>query len=444
MVGPGLFVLSLIAAASAIWIVRRDRFITFGIFLVYVVWHVPVVLTAIMPLDVSIKSPENRPYVVGLLALIHVIVWSGVVGYLSAGRWTRRRAPVYQVRFDRIFVILASAGAFFVAIDAFVFRTDLSLDIGANRAAYSNVESASPFGQIAILLGGFALLLLLAKPFGLKTFLRNGIPYVLYSTMYLLVGNRQFMLMGIILLVLTFVASRRPPLVRTVAAGLFVALAFFVLMTAFGAARQSATKGVQDVALSSLMNFQITDYSHPLMTSYATRTAALYLYLYYGIEYEMAGSIMRNVDVEAPPLSLTVPIVYRRFSRFLGWPDQLSVMTATAQEVENTLGVYPNVWATMFTQVYYEAGPGGVGVFGAVLAIAHLLLVRSLVRGRRNGTLNILTIFYACIVFGIMFAPTREGSITSLLFIVAGLALFQAVVGTGRAREQDEMPATAL
>jgi hypothetical protein len=243
-------------------------------------------------------------------------------------------------------VVAAYVGALCFAIDAFAFRTDFSWDIGANRSTYSNIDSASIFGHAGILLGGVALLLLLAKPAGPRTFLKYGGPYVVYSLTNLLLGNRQFMLIGIILLVLTYAASRRPPILKTVIAGSIIASLFFVLMVAFGSARQSATKGVQDMALASLMRVEVVDYNHPMARNYAIRTASLYLFIYYGIEYEMAGSIMRDVDFRAPFLSLTVPILYRRFSGPAGLLDQATVMRRAADHVESTLGVSPNVWAT--------------------------------------------------------------------------------------------------
>lgn len=436
MIGPLLFVLSTLIAATALWIVRRDRFITFSVLLTYLTWHVPIVLMATMPFDIPIRSALNRPYVIALVGLIHLIVWAGVAGHLSAGR--RRRLlppPRFELRFDWLFIGVAYLGALFVLIDTFGFRTDLSLDIGANRAAYSDVTGASIFGQIGILFGGFALMLLLAKPLSARTFLKHGGPYLLYSAIYLLVGNRQFMLMGIILLTLTYVASRRPPLVKTMLRGALVAGIFFVLMTGFGAVRQSATKGVQDVALRSLMHIEIRDHQHPLMRDYSTRMASLYLYLYYGIEYEMAGSIMRNVDFRAPALSLTAPIIYRRYSGLLGLPGQAAMMKAAADNVEATLGVYPNVWATMFTQAYYEGGRAGVLLFGFALALANFAITRRVTRSRTNGAVNALTIFYACVIFGIMFAPTREGSITWMILLTAALALFRTVAGSPLRRE---------
>lgn len=425
MSGYALFLLSVGTAAAALWTVRRDRFLSFAILLTYAVWHTPLILTGLFPYDLPIRSIANRPYVIALVALIHVIVWSGVLGYLSARKWARPESGPAPFRPHWTFVVAAYTGALCFAIDAFAFRTDFSLDIGANRSTYSNVDSASIFGHAGILLGGIALILLLARPMTPRTFARYGGPYALYSATNLLVGNRQFMLLGIILLVLTFLAGRRPPVIRTVIAGSIIGILFFVLMVAFGSARQSATKGVQDVALASLMRIEVLDYDHPLTRNYAMRTASLYLFIYYGIEYEMAGSIMREVEYRAPFLSLTVPIVYRRISGPAGLLDQGTVMRRAAEHVEATLGVYPNVWATMFTQAYYEGGRKGVVFFAVLLALLNFLFTRRMVKLRTNGATAALTVFHAALIFGIMFAPTREGSFASMLIVGTGFALLR-------------------
>jgi hypothetical protein len=427
MPAPMLMLLSGIVVAWSTFIVRRDRFLVYCILLTQITWHAPLILMMAFPFDIPIKSVANRPYATALVCLIHVIVAAGVIGYLSVSP-RKRRDRRLELRFDKSIVTIAYVGAMFMAIDAFGYRTPLTADIGRNRVVFTNAQ-ATVFGHIGIIVGGLALLLLMAKPAGLRTFLFYGGPYLIYSTTYLLVGNRQFMFVGLMLVALNALADRRPPFLKTIVWGSIAAVAFFTLMTVFGSLRQSQTKGVQDQALQSLMNTQILDYRTPFTRTYSLRTASLYLFMYYGIEYEMAGSIMRTVDYRAPFLSLTVPIVYRRFSSQLGLPDQGRVMTRVADEVEAKLGVYPNVWATMFIQAFYEGGWPYILGLTTLLSVINLYLTRAVTLRRTNLAVLSLTVFYACLIFGIMFAPTREGSIASMLLILCGLALMRKIAG---------------
>lgn len=426
-------------ALVVIALLRKERALQYGVFLIYSVWHLPLILTTTMPFSVGFASPLNAPYIALILMMVHIIVGGGIVGMKSVAARRRRPQPDYRLTFGAATWCLAWSTPLLLGIDAFVFRgVRLTTDLGANRAAFSSGD-VSILGQLGVLLAGVALYMLMARPVTRGRYLLHALPFLVTTLLFLLMGNRQYMLQGLVIVTINVLADRRPTFLRVVVTGGVLAMVFAILMIQFGMHRQWQTEGVQDDALRGMLAIEVDDYDHPLARNYALRSGALYLYVYYGIELELAGVLMRTFPPSAPLTSLTVPIVYRRVSGRLGLPEQTAVTKDIADTIGTTLGVYPNVWRTMFSQVYMERGFAGVVVLTLILASAHFVLARRFVRRRRNGTLNGLIILYMFVVFGLMYIPTREASTLGLISFAVAVALLSSAVTT-RAGSPEGVP----
>ena len=430
---------SLIISALAVLSLGRHPLIRIGVLLYYAAWHLPFILNWLFPYESPLAEELHFSNVLLWLISLHIIIlpalFVGILERPTPGRTvsSKDNAPISA------FFMIAVIGALFVAIELF-FVKGLSLSLSVNLSSNRDLASGPQtlFGQMGTVAAGFALYLILLAFYRTEDGLPKAqpmllIPFTLMSCIVLLSGNRQFIAIGLLLMVLVLATVYRSGLSKMMLAILVIGVPLSAGLILFAMARQSSTKGRQDAFLLAISGIKIADQGNWFSSNYARRTSSLYVYYYYGTEPMVLSSAWNNDQSSAPPFSLTVPVLYRRFNGFLGLPTQDEVRAKELERLDSVYGIFPRIWATMYANVFYEWGRLGVFVFVLLLSLMHALLVRSFVLYRSAASSRRLCIFYAGIIFGIMFIPTYEVSFVGLL-IAAGADAFVQSLDTAPSR----------
>ena len=235
--------------------------------------------------------------------------------------------------------------------------------------------------------------------------------------------------MGFVIAVLAAVYRWRPSPARFALWLVAVSLPLFFVATAFGLARQSSTAGRQDVFLQALGRVEIENPRSMLVQNYGPRVVSLYAYHYYGTEYSALSGFVNHVQPNAPPLSMTVPIVYRRYQSLLGLKTQDEVRQDFHSQFAGTFGTFPRIWFTMYGNVFLEAGRAGIWGFAFLLALLGWLAARRHAAGTGLGHVTPLGVLFLVIIVGVQFLATYEVTFIGLLVALSVIGLSTARSG---------------
>lgn len=414
-------VISLLVAALAVFLVRHSPLLRGLIFLVYLVWHLPLILSLTFPYSTPFQQAAEIGYIVGLLAATHLIVLGGVFAWLLFPTRGVADAGGFAEPPPKLYMAIAYAAPALEIVSAISRGVSLSIDLAGNREAVSS--SANIFSQLGGVASGFALYLLLfaitSKGDSIRLQPKYIAPALMIGLTVLLTGNRQFVFMSAVLVCLIWIGARQPSLRTLIWRGVPWVLIFGSLLIGFGILRQSTTEGRQDLFLQSLLATEITDHNSFLVQNYTTRSVSLYLYTYYSPQYTLAAAIMDRMEPGDVPLtSMTAPIVYRRFEDLPGLLTQVEERNTIDLRLEGAFGIFPKVWSTMYTQVYYEMGISGIVGFVVALTVVHFALAASYLRKGEQRPLRNLLVFYCFMIFGIQYIATVEPFFVGLLAAV--------------------------
>lgn len=391
-----------------------------GLIVVYAAWHLPLLLGWLLPFKSPLDDRLDPVHLLLALGGIHVVALAGALASRTVQSGASAGAVSHRKAIPAVIVAVAVIAPILLLADLFLDRgISLSFDLAANRDAAAGPRGL--LGQFAGIGTGASLYLLMWAPFRERDRLRVRaamvLPFLFTGALYLWMGNRQFVMLGLLTLMISMAMVAKVTVLRSIVT-MAVALSLAgALLVGFGFARESATAGRQDAFLQAISGITIEDPASPFVSSYVVRSTALYVYFYFGTEYGVLSSYLQIVEPDAPPLSMTAPVFYRRYSDLAGLPSQDDVRAGIHAALQADLALFPRVWSTMYANVFSEAGILGVIALPICLALLHRRLVLD-VSKRSDAALRRLTTFYVGVAAGLMFIPTYEVPFMGLLMVL--------------------------
>jgi hypothetical protein len=434
-----LFVFSAVASTLIIYSIR-NMFFKKIMLLYYLAWHVPLVIALFFPFN----SPmELEPVVTGgILSLMHIILLPGVIFNFkrlscastpfeitkTVNRSIMLKNRIYLIAFCEILSYLATI---FVFIDLYLLR-GLSLvsgDIEANRGLFASTDPTL-LGYIGLIGSAMSLfsLTLSYDPQLKKIRLRSVIPFAIISIFYLLSGNRQFLLFGLLLIVIQSSYYSELTIGKYMAKISRWAVIFMCLMMVFQFTRQTQTKGKQFEFLQSITLLECTDKT---VADSALLVPLAYLYVYYGIEYQ-AISLLLSVDnsrIDVPLSSMTFPLLYRRIYPVFHLDDPTVVNQRMLDYIEYNTGMAPLFWVTMYSSIYLESGFLGLILVVLLAALINARLIRLCLKDHNFYSYVQISVFYSSLIYGIMSPATTD---PIFLFLIIFVTFFRIRPPTNR------------
>lgn len=385
------------------------------------VWLGPALIYQFFPFDF--------PVPVDWYVVLPIILATISVPYVSALLANRLKFVVPPTSGSRTSMKVALFVAFLSPLllfaDLFIFRGLAPLgDIELNRSIYMET-GPSLVGYIA-LFGLAASLYLLTKSD--KSFsLWFLLPWIANTALYILSGNRQYALLGVIILFYARFISRRAKItVLSIAYFFSGVLTFATLALAVQFLRQLTKEGRQTEFLYTISGIEC----HAWFCENPLETPLLYIYGYFGNIY--SGLTIAASDIaNAPVFSLTLPVFYRRFSSLIDGPTQDSVMSSISDSIEGRHDIFPNFWATMHAATFYEAGVFGIV---ALMALVFLLLTFAFAGWIRYGETRFQSaacVGMAFLAVGVMYFPLAE-PVSFVLFV--GMLVLPLFTAPGRSK----------
>ena len=415
----------LIIAVSSIlfscWITRffrREPLLFNSIFIIYLVWHLPLVLSIILPFTFPLREEDNFIYILFILLMIHIIVSGGAYAWIKWKSLNRMlSSKLINKRHEDIppyaYIVGAYLSPVMLGIDNFLIKgISISLDLSQNREIAGS--GATLISLISVVCTGFAIYLLnwiliikdnkvIFKPFLLMPFLGT-------TLIIMLTGNRQVLFLGIILILLKAIDIYRPHIGQTMLWLVYVCCFSLPFGIGFQLLRQANLEGRQDTFIMSILSLTVVN-GHPFENLLGYESIifvpALYIYVYFGTQYDTISAYIKGIDNYMPFGSLTLPVLYRRWSDFLGLPEQDSIREIIHGQIQSEFGIFPRIWATMFGGICAEGGILYIIAFSLFLSYIHFKLLNQYLQNRKLSTTNLI-IFYLFIIFGIITLGTYE------------------------------------
>lgn len=438
-----LLVITIISLTIAFFILnlfRRDNFLYFTVFLIYLFWHLPLIISIILPFDYYLVKNDFNYILVTIFFLlsIHLIMGGGSIAYHQTYKVIRKNQYAQikdNVIFARkypyhllIYFPLSYLSCVLAAINAIYRGLSLSIEsIAENRLLTLELESeqaqSTPYSFLGGFLSGFTYYLLLfsIENVGGKIVIRwiYIIPFSLYSAIIFLSGSKSFILFGMLIIILKFIYEAKTSFKQAVT----YFCVFSVLISSISFIHQSlrSTSFTLD-AYNFLEILGIKSNSDHPLHNYIKGTQSQanlgFLYLYYGVEYDMLYVVITSVDSFSPLGSLTVPALYRRWKNFFGLPDEEEVRLQFHDLINRKYGVFPRTWGTMFMPIYLEGGLFYIIIIVMLLAMTHFKLLKKYVKNPNKDLENKLIIFYLFLMWGLMIFPLTSTSNLSLLIAI--------------------------
>lgn len=370
-----------------------------------------VICVWLFPILVSILAPFEVPLQINWVLISFVIFFFSIVlsfplllfsGYISSFKKYVSR-PFSKSGLVLFFAFLSVVVQ---CLDFFIIRgVGFSFDIHGNRDIVTQQS------------GVISMILMLLLPFCYISFIgffqeRRRffylVPFLLSSALYLLSGNRQFFVFGLLLLIVMFLMFVKNISIKKIAIVIFAGLLLTSFMFFYQFKRQPFAEGMQAEFLYNIAKLEcVGDYCD---SGFITPMA--YLYLYFGIEYSGLSAsydlISEDDDIRAPIFSQTIPVIYRRIEGPLDLPKQYDIDMLMHEKFENRYNIFPRFWRTMFSSFLMEYGPLGIIVLLYLILFFGCIYWYNFLRERSVFSQFVLCCFYASLAFGVMFFPLFE------------------------------------
>lgn len=445
MINAIIFSLSLMAALAAV-IRIREVFVKKITFLYYLAWHLPVFIAITFPFEIPIRLEPLVVFV--MLGLVHLIVMPGLVinlrrlDHQAATGALRDKASVPgcfgggRKILLRVVIIWAYLSVGFIFIDLYVIRGlgILPRDLSLNRDIFLETNP-SLWGYLGLIGAAMALFLLAVAydPAKGKVMIRRVIPYLGIAVLFLLLGNRQYLLFGLLLAVIQLSYWARMSFRRYLLVFVALCTAFSGIMLIYQFSRQTYSQGQQFEFLQKITKIQCT--SEALSQHPRAQTLMAYLYVYYGIEYQ-AVSLITSIDrseFHLPVTAFTVPIIYRRIYRLFRLGEPKEVDEQVRNYIEETTGMLPLFWISMYGAAYLEGGWAGMFLLAAALSLLNILLINRLLRDQGQYRYLQAAGFYAAMIYGIQSFAASDP-------IIFFLIIFLIFISGNRVRQKTPPP----
>lgn len=385
--------------------------------LIVFAWLLPIILHVILPFTMGFDADFLFVFFVVLFLFASVFLPIFVV--------PKRRHYEYEClsrsKLSRWFVILAYVSLVIQGVDIFYLRgINLGFDFGSNRDYFSD---GSSLATVSIMFLPFVYISL--NGFFESKKLIYVLPFIFTSLFFVVSGNRQFFIFGVILfLVLYLMVNPRLNFKfifkLILFASVLVSLLFFVQFK-----RQGFAEGQQ---LEFVYNITGMECNGAACDKFYI-TPMAYLYLYFGVQYQGLTAVVDlsadYSEYRAPLFSQTVPVVYRRLESIFALKPQMEVHMDMYEIFEREYNVFPRFWRTMFSDFISEYGILGIGLLLLLLFMFGLYYLVVFVSSLSTLSFFTLATFYSSVIFGVMFFPLFEPVIFFLFIYLFVISVFQ-------------------
>ena len=376
----------------------------------FVAWLSPLIIYWVLPFEI----PVNFSYFAVLLALGS----TGSIFYLSLNRqagtsFTKVKNNLRSYKNQPLIVYIAMFSPVLTCLDMVLFRgVNIYGSLASNRDFFID-SSPSIFGYLSYVTNAAALLsltLIQPKALGKQWFII--FPYVLVSIIFLISGNRQFILTGLFIMLFSYIMKSKVSQFRVVVTTGVIVVIFGTASTFFQFARQEFAEGAQLEHLEIIMGMecdgQICD--SPISIP------AGYLFHYYGTVYHGLSAYLEH-QISAPMLSTTVPVFYKRFENVFDLESFESVRKGIFNEIESKTGVFPKTWKTMYGYILPEFSYFGIIIFVIISSVSANKAISGLLRTGSNYYFSIVVTFISFMTIGIMYVPTADPTIALVIIM---------------------------
>ncbi len=432
-------------------IVKKDQFLYFLMFFVYLAWHLPAILSLVLPFDYFVIKEQSIVIVLLVFGVIHLIQYAGALAYLKSIKYLKNQQIIkwdfssYPVKSTQnssvllLYVVLGYIACILSFINNVSRGFSLSFDSIADNRAYvvEQLSEASAettvYSFISSFFSGFIYYLLF---FSFEN--KNGIikikwiyvlPFSIYSVMIFILGHKSYILPGLIIIFIKYIYEKKITFKKTI---IYFLIISFITMSIAVSQQLLRNEKVYDVMspqeLSSQMGLKI-NYDHPLAQLIDNSPNNVYLslamlYIYYGVEYDMLYVSITSFDEPIIPLGAwTVPLLYRRYQSIFDLPDLKGIedLRKTVHgNIQKSYNVFPRVWGTMFLPLYMEGG--FLLILIVVIITIYLnfyLVIKYILNFSKNSVINLI-IFNVILIYGVMISPFSSTSLLTLV-IAAGI-----------------------
>ncbi len=442
-------IVALISISCSYFIVTqlvRDRFLQTCFYLVYITWHLPLVLSIILPFDYFEISESKKIFlIIFVLLSLHLIVLSGAFACKVSTRSKKNKNHLDAIlptpdhkpqanNYIKLYLLvlypLAILASVATAVDLLRRGFDLSFSSVYDNKAQSvdDFEGATStiYSFLAGILSGSTLCILYdaiqLKGKKLSFSLPLIFPALLLFLLNFIRGGKFLMLPAILLVLLKFTYIFKPSLVKISRILGVVASLIIIIVLIHTSLRSSLDLGSQTDSLFSVVGIHLKPL-HPL--AFIKNTGVFYLvcglvFLYFGVQYDMLNAITSTFKPGFAPLtSLTIPTIYSRMQNILGGSQFTGEVLIDAQAgIADKYDVFPGVWGTAFMSLYLEGG--WVLMIIAVLAFAYLHFHLVYWYSTKGSDANLLWLicFYIVLILGIMRSPLENSTVVSLIIFI--------------------------
>ncbi|NJM22486.1 MAG: hypothetical protein HC907_29155, partial [Richelia sp. SM1_7_0] len=432
-----ILIVSLFLAYFVLKYVKSDPFILNAMFITYMVWHFPLVLSIVLPFTYPQRELDNVIYIAIILLIIHLIQIGGVLGYKTRvnksslaliGISLKKGNSIlanHQINPLDIYKISAYLSPILIAIDTYIFKgVSFSLNLNEQREVGIAI---TPFLTITSYVFSAVALYLINWCFyydnhdRFRFNLSNYLPFLLSCLIFLSYSNRQYFIIGIVITVLNLIQVKRLTLQKTF--NWMVKLFLFILptMLSIQLLRAITVLDKLDRLIITNMQMEIIDF-HPLanftQSSQFFRTIAAIIYLYYGTTYDALCGIIKSVEPFAPITSFTLTPIYNEFSDLFDLPMYESLRVILHGQVESEYGIFPRIWSTMFGSFYAENGWYSLIFYSIILFLLHLFVVKNYIHKTNKNNINKIILYHSFMIIGIMFISTHSSQGVFYLMLV--------------------------
>jgi hypothetical protein len=419
-------------------------------FLVYLAWHLPAILSIVLPFDYFVIKEQSFVIVLLVFCVIHLIQYAGALAYLKSIKYLKNQQIIkwyfssYPVKSTQnssvllLYVVLGYIACIFSFLDKVSRGFSLSFDSIADNRAYvleqlsEATAETTVYSFISNFFSGFIYYLLF---FSFEN--KNGVikikwiyilPFLIYSVLIFILGHKSYILPGLIIILIQYVYEKKITFKKTIIYLLIIS--FLTMSIAVSQQLLRDTKSYDVISPQeqfSRMGLKI-NYDHPLAQLIDNSPNNVYLslamlYLYYGVEYDMLYVSITSFDEPIIPLGAwTVPLLYRRYQSIFYLPNLKGIedLRETVHgNIQKSYNVFPRVWGTMFLPLYLEGG--FLLIFVVIIITIYLsfyLVIKYILNFSKNSVIN-LVIFNIILIYGVMISPFN-GSLFTLV-IAAGV-----------------------
>lgn len=410
---------------------KKDKYVYYSLLFISLFWSFPALLSLAVPFDYFGVKNESYFTVFISLLLFSLILFSGVCSFFTkrSNKVFLKKESCKNTRWLLLYLIIAYIACIFEFFKKVVRGFSFSSidDLSSNRALSIQPNETDIFSILSGATCGYiyyVLFLSLDRDKNNIFIIRYKylLPFVIYSLLIFLSGNKLSILIGILVLFFRSIHLFRtqiPKLILAMCLSLFV---FIQISTFQNQARIESFSDTSDFKDGISIRIDNTHFAANFVRNLPDEPYLMLATLYgaYGVEYDMLYVSVSNVNTGVVALgSSTLQIIRRVIMEvFLRQKTDstFSSITTFFGIVSQKYGVFPRVWGTAFLPFFLEGGFPYVLLFVILMSVSHFYLTNRYLHNKQSifHSLN-LNIFYLILTLSLMLSPFNL-AVLSLIF----------------------------